>query len=154
MQSTVMVGKRLIPIGHIALVEPLDAAALERLESQRPFQTRLVMLDRSSVLAEDGFADFAKHHGFRQVDADGIALNPTIAFKVEAFEPSGEFQPAKPYRSRLLWHDPQGQMQSRLMVTEPEALLSIAVRAANGNGKRMAGGPRKPGIWKDDPQPV
>jgi hypothetical protein len=34
MQQTILVGKRLIPAAQIVLVEPLDPAAPDRLESQ------------------------------------------------------------------------------------------------------------------------
>jgi hypothetical protein len=130
MQNTVVIGRRLIPTEHIALVEPFDQAALERLESERPFQTRLVLLDRSSVLTEEALEAFADEHGFKKLAGDGIAMNPAVAFKVEAFEASGEFQPSKPYRSRLLWRDQSGNTQSRLMIAEPQELLAVAVRSA------------------------
>lgn len=151
MQHTVLVGKRLIPAAHMVLVEPLDPAALERLESQRNFQTRLTLLDRSSVLLEEGFLEFAKTHALKEISDDDVAVNPGIAFRVEAFEPSGDFQPAKPYRSRLLWRDPHGQTHSRLMVTEPEKLLALAVSSAPGQRRGMASSRSRNG---GNPQPV
>lgn len=153
MQHTVLVGKRLIPAAHIVLIEPVDPAALERLESQRNFQTRLTLLDRSSVLLEEGLLEFAKTHALKEVGDDGIAINPAVAFRIEAFEPSGDFQPTKPYRSRLLWRDPHGQTHNRLMVTEPEKLLALAVSSASGQGQRrgMASARSRNG---GNPQPV
>jgi len=51
-----------------------------------------------------------------------------IHFSVEAFTPVEGFNPAKPYRSRLLWRDQDGQTQSKLLLAEPEAVLAMAVR--------------------------
>jgi hypothetical protein len=59
---------------------------------------------------------------------DGIATNPTIHFSVEAFEPAEEFKPSKPFRSRLLWRDQNGQMHSKLLLSAPENVLAVAVR--------------------------
>jgi hypothetical protein len=130
MSSTITVGKRLIPLEQIALIEPFDAAARARLESDRPFQARIVLLDRESVLTEEALAAFAGKHAFRVLSEDGIAANPAVHFSVEAFEPAEGFKPTKPYRSRLLWRDQDGQVQSKLLLAEPEIVLSIVVRGA------------------------
>lgn len=153
MQSTVVVGKRLIPIEHVVLIEPCDPATLEQIESQRPFQARLILPDRSSVLTEDSLQGFAKAHGFRQIEADSVALNPAVLFHVETFEASGDFKPARPYRSRLLWRNPKGQMNSRLMLSEPSSLLSIATGAVNANGRKRAPGVRAAGNKGPTPEP-
>jgi hypothetical protein len=119
MTTTITIGRRLVPLEHIALIEPFDAAAQTRMQSDRPFQARVVMIDRESVLTEEPLAAFAEKHRFRVLNDDGIATNPAVHFSVEAFEPAEEFKPAKPYRSRLLWRDQDGQMQSKLLLAPP-----------------------------------
>jgi hypothetical protein len=130
MDTTVTVGKRLIPIEQIALIEPFDAAAQAKLQTERPFQARIVLVDRESVLTEEALAAFAEKHAFRLLREDGIATSPAVRFSVEAFEPAEGFKPTKPYRSRLLWRDQDGQLQSKLLLAEPETVLSVVVRGA------------------------
>jgi hypothetical protein len=132
MSTTVTVGKRLIPIEHIALIEPFDATAQSKLQTDRPFQARIVLIDRESVLTEEALEAFAGKHGFRVLSEDGIATNPAIRFNVEAFEPAEGFKPTKPYRSRLLWRDQDGQAQSKLLLAEPERVLAAVVRGDLG----------------------
>ncbi len=130
MSSTVTVGKRLIPLEQIALIEPFAEVARAKLESDRPFQARIVLLDRESVLTEEALAAFSGKHDFRVLSEDGIAANPAVHFSVEAFEPAEGFKPTKPYRSRLLWRDQDGQVQSKLLLAEPETVVSVVVRGA------------------------
>jgi hypothetical protein len=127
MSSTVTIGRRLIPIEHVAFVEPFDVASQARIKTEKPFQTRVVLLDRESVLAEEALDAFAGKHRFRRLSEDGIAVNPEVRFSVEAFEPAEGFSPTKPYRSRLLWRDRDGQTQSKLLLSDPETVLAVAV---------------------------
>lgn len=135
MSSTVTLGRRLIPIEHVAYLEPFDSAGSARIQTDKPFQTRVVLLDRESVLTEEALAAFAEKHGFRRLSEDDIAVNPLVRFRVEAFEPMEGFTPPKPYRSRLMWRDRDGETQSKLLLTDPETLLAVAVR---GEGKPSA----------------
>ena len=128
MTSTIQIGRRLIPIEHIALVEPFDPAAQSRMLTERPFQARVVLLDRDSVLTEEAPAAFAEAHGFRVLGDDNVGTNPAVRFSVETFEKTEGFQPSKPYRSRLLWRDLEGNTQSKLLLSEPAAALAIAVK--------------------------
>jgi hypothetical protein len=130
MTSTITVGRRLIPLEHIALIEPFDPATQPKMKSDRPFQARIVLVDRESVLTEEALADFAGRHGFRALAEDGIATNPAIHFNVEAFAPADGFRPTRPYQSRLMWRDQAGQMQSKLLLAEPETVLAVVVRGA------------------------
>lgn len=134
--TTITVGKRLIPIEQVALVEPFDPAANPKIQTDKPFRSRVVLLDRESVLAEFEAQEFAKEHGFRWLMGDQTAVSPTVRFGVEKFAPVPDFTPKKPYLSRLVWHDLDGNTQSKLLLAEPEALLAIAVRGEpekNGN---------------------
>ncbi len=128
MSDTVTVGKRLMPLEHIALIEPFDTASQSKLQTDKPFQARIVLIDRESVLTEEALAAFAEKHAFRVLSEDGIATNPAIRFNVEAFEPAEGFKPTKPYRSRVSWRDRDGQVQSKLLLAEPERVLAVVVR--------------------------
>jgi hypothetical protein len=126
--TTLTIGKRLLPLEHIALFEPYAPAEHSRMQSERPFKTRIVLIDRDSVLSEEPLGILAERHAFRVLTGDDVATNPAIHFKVEAFEPREGFTPRKSYRSRLLWRDHDGEPQSKLLVTEPEKVLAVAVR--------------------------
>jgi hypothetical protein len=130
--TTITIGRRLVPLEHIALIEPFDVATPSRMQSDRAFQARVIMIDRESVLTEDTLAAFAEKHRFRVLSDDGIATNPAVHFSVEAFEPAEEFKPTKPYRSRLSWRDQDGQRYSKLLLAPPETVLAIAVRGESG----------------------
>jgi hypothetical protein len=58
---------------------------------------------------------------FRMLAEDNVATNPAVTFRVESFEPTDGFKPAKPYQTRLLWRDPASKSQSKLLITRPEA---------------------------------
>jgi hypothetical protein len=65
---------------------------------------------------------------------------------VEIFTPTERFNPSKPYRTRLKWHDHEGNEQSRLLVTEPEAViteLSVAKDVVAPDSKRSPKRPRR-----------
>jgi hypothetical protein len=130
--STLSIGRRLIPVEQIALIEPFDEASRENLKSEKPFQTRVVLLNRESVLTEDALTVIAEQNGFRLLKEDGVATNPGVPFSVEAFEPVGDFKPTKAYRSRILWRDQSGKAQSKLLLTAPEDVLATAVRGIEG----------------------
>lgn len=128
--TIVTIGRRLIPLEEIALFEPFDPAQQPRMQSDRPFQARIVLTDRESVLSEEAVLALAERYGFRMLEEDGIAANPALHFTVEAFAPSEGFHPTKPYRSRLKWRDQEGQMQSKLLLAPPETVLAVIVRGA------------------------
>jgi hypothetical protein len=144
MSSTITVGRRLIPVEQIALVEPYDPAENPRMQSNRPFQARIVLTDRDTVLTEDSVASFVEGHGFRVLAEDGVATNPMARFWVESFEPTDDYTPTKPYRTRLLWRDSEGAARSKLLVTEPATVLAIAVRGTEPGqpSEEAAGGKR------------
>jgi hypothetical protein len=48
MPNIITVGRRLIPREHIAFVEPYDPASNPRVQSNREFHGRVVLLDRES----------------------------------------------------------------------------------------------------------
>ena len=134
MTTTVTIGKRLIPLDHIALIEPFDPSAHPGMKTDKAFKARVVLIDRQSVLTEDAPARFVESFGFRLLPAEGVATNPAYRFSVESFEPVPGFEPAKPYRTRLSWRDLDGETQSKLLLSSPETVLSIAVKGENETG--------------------
>jgi hypothetical protein len=69
-----------------------------------------------------------ERHAFRILNEDGIATNSAIHFSVEAVAPGAGFEPRKPYQSRLIWRDLDGERQSKLLLADPSEALAIAVR--------------------------
>ena len=146
---TVVIGKRHIPLDHIALVEPFDPSSHPGMKSDRAFKARVALIDRQSVLTEETLEAFAAAHKFRLIPEDQVAINPGVRFSVETFVKADGFEPTKPFKSRLLWRDLDGDTQSKLLLAEPEAVLAIAVTgeaapdAKAGDAPRESGG-RKP----------
>jgi hypothetical protein len=128
MSDTIHVGRRFVPLEHVVLVEPFDPSAQTRLQTEKPYKARLVLLDRDSVLTEQPLDEFVEQHGFRMLADDGIAVSPHIHFTIEAFEAKEGFTPNKPYASRLLWRGPTQEFESKLLLSTPETVLAIAVR--------------------------
>ena len=135
MSDLIRIGKRLIPVEHVALIEPYVHTPESPLRTQREFKSRIVLLNRDSVLAERPTDELAKEHAFRMLAADGVATNPAIHFGVEEFQPAENFTPSKDYLTRLSWHDLDGNSQSKLLLTNPETVLAVAVR---GDGATSA----------------
>jgi hypothetical protein len=128
MNDLVQIGKRLVPLEEIALIENYTPDASKPLRTEKAFRSRVTMLDKTSVLSEDGIAAFIDTHGFRMITPDSLATNPHTTYWVEKFEPSEAFQPEKPFLTRLLWRGQNGMAHSKLMLAPPEAVLAIAVR--------------------------
>lgn len=140
MTKTITIGKRLIPIEHIALVEGFDPDANPNFRPERAYKGRVVLVDRESVLVEQEPKAFAEAHGFRMVRDDNVALNPDIRFNIETFVAADGFNPTKPYQSRLVWRD-NDDMQSKLMLAAPVLLLAIAVRGELEESQPIEGEP-------------
>lgn len=58
-----------------------------------------------------------------------MVVNQAIVFRVETFEPTEDFNPAKPYKTRLKWCDLAGNEQSKLLLTEPATLISEMLKS-------------------------
>jgi hypothetical protein len=138
MNTTVTIGKRLVPLDHIALAEPFDPSAYPEMKTQKAFRTRVVFIDRQSVLTEDALDMFASTHGFRVLEEESVATNPLVRFSVESFVPAEGFQPTKPFQTRLLWRDLDGNTQSKLLLSPPNVVLASAVTGA-GEAPAAAG---------------
>src|ERR1700685_2766319 len=108
MENVITLGKRLLPIEQIALVEPFDPASNPDFKPEKEFKGRVVLRNRDTVLTEVTPQEFAAAQGFRLLTEDNVAANPVIAFSVESFEPTETFKPTKPYLTRLKWRDQEG----------------------------------------------
>jgi hypothetical protein len=141
MENVITVGKRLLPLEQIALVEPFDPTSNPDFKPEKAFKARVVLLNRDTVLTETTPQEFAAAQGFRLLSEDNVAANPAIAFSVESFSPSESFKPTKPYQTRLKWRDQEGNEQSKLLLTKPEAVLILVLRrgdAAPSTEKKAA----------------
>src|SRR4051812_12101924 len=122
--KVVTVGKRLVPVEQIAFVEPFDPTANPEFKPEKDFKGRLVLLNRDIVLTEQSAQEFAAEHKLHLFAEDSVAVNREIAFRVETFEPTESFNPAKPYKTRLKWKDLAGGEQSKLLLTTPETVIA------------------------------
>lgn len=143
MSNFVIVGRRVIPPEHIALVEPYDPSANPKFQTTRDFKGRVVMVNRDSILIEETPQAFAEANGFRMLAADRVAANPVIHFRVESFLPADGFRPSKPFASRILWRDLDGNDQSKLLLSEPETVAAVVVRGEADTTGSSAARPRR-----------
>jgi hypothetical protein len=140
MPNVVTIGKRLIPLDQIAFVEPFDPTRNPNFKPSKEFKTRLVLLNREIVLAEEKPRAFADSHGMRFLEEDQVGINPTIGFRIETFEATEDFKPEKPFQSRLKWRDSAGMEQSKLLLAKPESLVEIVgVKTTLPPGDRLVG---------------
>jgi hypothetical protein len=79
--------------------------------------------------------------------ADCVATNPAIHFGVEEFQPAANFTPSKDFLTRLSWYDLDGNLHSKLLLTEPETALAVVVRGDATESKKVepATQPKRPG---------
>jgi hypothetical protein len=112
------------------------------MRSDKAFKTRVVLIDRQSLLTEETVEALATGHGLRLLMEDQIVINPAIRFNVETFAPTEGFEPTKPFRSRLIWRDLQSDTQSKLLLSAPETVLAIAV---TGEAEKPSGDPAATG---------
>jgi hypothetical protein len=129
-QNIIAIGRKRFPVEEIALIEPYEPRPEppQPFTSDKDFKSRVVLIDRYNVLTEETVEAFAEAHNFRRLPDDNVATNPAVHFHVETFEPSENFQPRKPYRSRLKWRDHDGNEQSKLLLTEPEIVIGVVLR--------------------------
>jgi hypothetical protein len=59
MEDVITVGKRLLPVEQIALVEPFDPTSNPEFKPEKNFKARVVLLNRDTVLTEVSPQEFA-----------------------------------------------------------------------------------------------
>lgn len=84
-------------------------------------------------MSEEAPEQLPKAHCFLWIEADKVVTKPNIILRRRDVHRTESFDPSKPFPSRLAWNDEEGNMQSKLMVTDPEALLAIVVRGGTEN---------------------
>jgi hypothetical protein len=152
--NIITIGKKLIPVEQIAYVEAFDPTANPEFKPEKDFKARLALLNRDVVLMENSPEEFSEANGFHLLAEDNVAVNPSLAFRVETFAPTEDFKPGKPYRTRIKWRDTNGSEQSKLLVMEPETVVAeLSQRGANrpANSK---GSPRRPERTRRRPRNV
>jgi hypothetical protein len=127
--KVITIGKRLVPAEHIAFVEPFDPSANPEFKPEKDYKGRVVLLDHDVVLTEQTAEEFATAHELHLFVEDRVAVNRTIVFKIEMFEPTENFKPSKPYKTRLKWVDLAGAEQSKLLVTAPQTVIAEMLNA-------------------------
>ena len=136
MENVITLGRRLVPVEQIAFVETFDPASNPQFKTDRAFKARVVLLNRDTVLTEQMVEELANAQAFRMLADDNLAANHRVAFSVESFSPTESFKPTKPYLTRLKWRDLDGNEQSKLLLTKPEAVIAVLLRGIEPAGKR------------------
>jgi hypothetical protein len=134
MEKVITVGRRHLPLSHIALIEPFELDPNSDFRPERPFKARVVLLNRETILTEETPQEFAQTHDFRLVAEDSVGINPSIEFRVESFDPTEGFNPTKPYQTRLIWRDADGKDQSKLLLTKPDVAVTLVLRSGSEAG--------------------
>ena len=127
--TVITIGKRLVPAEQVAFVESFDPSSNPEFKPEKDFKGRVVLLNREIVLTEQTPLEFAAEHDLHLFAEDSVAVNRTIQFKVEIFEPKESFKPTKPYQTRLKWSDLSGDEQSKLLITAPETVIAEILKA-------------------------
>ena len=127
--QVITIGKRLVPADQIAFVEAFDPTSNSEFKPEKDFKGRVVLLNREVVLTEQTAEEFAAEHELHLFSEDNVAVNRTIHFKIETFEPTETFKPVKPYKTRLKWNDLVGDEQSKLLLTAPETVIAEILQA-------------------------
>jgi hypothetical protein len=140
MQNILTLGRHMIPVEHIVRVEAFDPAQNPDFNSDRPYRSRVVLVNGDTHLSEEMLEPLTGKIGFRFLAQDQTAFSPHLAYRVETFMPTATFTPEKPFKTRLKWRDADGEEQSKLLLTPPEIVISIVMQAAaqSLSGERAA----------------
>lgn len=144
MAKVVTIGRRVLPIEDIVLVEPFDPASRPDFKAGEPFKARVVLLGGDSVLTKSTPKEFADEHGFRILPQDNVATNPAVRFEVENFEPTESYKPPQAFLTRLKWRDHGRNEQSKLLLTKPEAVVDIVLRGITESSPDQKASPEPP----------
>jgi hypothetical protein len=136
MENIITVGQHHLAIGQVACVEPFDASAQrEDFRSDKPYRSRIVLLNRDTHLSEDTPEAFVTRYGFLFLAEDETAFNPGLFYKVSSFTPTATFNPRKPFKTGVEWTDAFGEKQRKLLLTQPEIVLATLVRGGMSEPK-------------------
>ena len=144
MAKVVTIGRRVLPIEDIALVEPFNPSSKPDFKAGEPFKARVILLGGDSVLAKSTPKEFADEHGFRFLSEDNVATNPAVSFEVEHFEPTENYKPTQAFLTRLKWRDRGGNDQSKLLLTKPEDVVDVVLRGISESSPDQKASPQPP----------
>jgi hypothetical protein len=143
--KVIAIGKKLVPVEQVAFVEPFDPSVSPEFKPEKDYKGGIVMLNRDIVLTEQTPQEFAAEHELHLFTEDSVAVNRAIVFRVETFEPTESFKPAKPYKTRLKWRGLTGGEQSKLLLTEAETVIAEVLGVKEGLAKAAKRPARRPG---------
>jgi hypothetical protein len=139
MPNIIVIEREHVPVEQIAYIEPFEPPADEQFRPDKPYKGRVVLLNRETVLTEATPQEFAEANEFRLLPEDNVATNPSISFRVRSFGPTDGYNPGKPFQTRLVWRDPNGDSRSKLLLTKPEMVIAIVLRGdTEPHGERKA----------------
>ena len=130
MQNILTLGRHLIPVEHIVWIEAFDPAQNPDFHSDRPYRSRVVLVNCDTHLSEETLEALAGKCGLRFLAQDQTAFNPHLTYRIETFAPTPTFTPEKPFKTRLKWWNADGEEQSKLLLTPREIVISIVMQAA------------------------
>ena len=81
-----------------------------------------------------------------------MAVNPSLAFRVETSAPTENFKPRKAYRTRIKWCDANGNEQNKLLVMEPETVVAELLQRGVNRAMGSERAPRRPQNKKRGPR--
>ncbi|MDI2077763.1 hypothetical protein, partial [Bradyrhizobium sp. Mp27] len=93
--KVITIGKKLVPVEQVAFVEPFDPSVSPEFKPEKDYKGGIVMLNRDIVLTEQTPQEFAAEHELHLFTEDSVAVNRAIVFRVETFEPTESFKPAR-----------------------------------------------------------
>jgi hypothetical protein len=69
------IGKLFIPSDQVAYVEPFDPSSSPEFKPEQEFESRMVLINRESLLVAAPMEEFVEKHGFKLLAEDQLALN-------------------------------------------------------------------------------
>jgi hypothetical protein len=141
MQNVIIIEREHVPVEQIAYIEAFETPANAEFKPDKSYKGRVVLLNREGVLTEDTPAEANE---FRFLPEDNVATNPLISFRVRSFALTVDYNPAKPYQTRLMWRDLAGDSRSKLLLTKPEMVIAIVLRGETEPGAQRKTQPRRP----------
>jgi hypothetical protein len=142
--KVITIGKRVVSADQIAFIEPFDPAANPEFKPEKDFKGRVVLLDRDAVLTEQTPKDFAEANELLLFAEDDVAVSRTIVFKIETFEPTENFKPSRPFKTRLKWSDAAGVDQSKLLLTSAETVIAEILKAKGESASPLKRAAKRP----------
>jgi hypothetical protein len=154
MQNVITIGRALVPVEQIAYVEAIEPPADGRFKPDKTYKSRIVLLNRETGLCEVTPQEFADANWFRLLPEDNVATNPGIDFRVESIVPTKDFDPGKPYQTRLVWRGLDGLNRFKLRPHQARNGHRDRIARRDRTRRRSQGAATSPGSAARAPQAV